>query len=209
MSEPQSRAEQKERTRRAILDAALRLSADTPLAAISLRTIAGEAGIKPSSFYVHFDSTDAVGLALVEESFESLRAVLGSLRQNVGDEGEMIRAAMDELVVQARERQDHFGFIARERFSGSAVVREAVRTQLIRVETDLAIDLARLTPGSWPSEDVQLMAKMIVMTVVQSVGDLITGQLRSPDEVGGQVTKLLRMQRVGTLNWRPSRSTAD
>lgn len=209
MSEPRRRAEQKERTRRAILDAALRLSADTPLAAISLRTIAGEAGIKPSSFYVHFDSTDAVGLALVEESFESLRAVLIALRQGAGDEGEMLRAAMDELVAQARDRQDHFGFIARERFSGSAVVREAVRTQLVRVETDLAIDLARLTPLNWASEDVQLMAKMIVVSVVQSVGDLITGQLDSPEEVGAQVTKMLRMQRVGTLNWRPYSSATD
>lgn len=209
MSEPRRRAEQKERTRRAILDAALRLSADTPLAAISLRTIAGEAGIKPSSFYVHFDSTDAVGLALVEESFESLRAVLIALRQGAGDEGEMLRAAMDELVAQARDRQDHFGFIARERFSGSAVVREAVRTQLVRVETDLAIDLARLTPLNWASEDVQLMAKMIVVSVVQSVGDLITGQLDSPEDVGAQVTKMLRMQRVGTLNWRPYGSATD
>ena len=77
----ESRAEQKERTRRAILDAALDLTEESGLATLSLRGVAKRVGIVPTAFYRHFDTLDALGLALVDESFESLRAMLRAVRQ--------------------------------------------------------------------------------------------------------------------------------
>ena len=56
-----TRGERKERTRRAILDAALRLSGEQTLAALSLRQVAKEVGIVPTAFYRHFDSLDDLG----------------------------------------------------------------------------------------------------------------------------------------------------
>ena len=76
----ETRAEQKERTRRAILDAALELTAGSGLAALSLRSVAKQVGVVPTAFYRHFDSIDALGLALVEEAFVSLRAMLSAVR---------------------------------------------------------------------------------------------------------------------------------
>ena len=50
----ESRVKRKEKTRRAILDAALALSADSTLVALSLRQVAKEVGIVPTAFYRHF-----------------------------------------------------------------------------------------------------------------------------------------------------------
>ena len=54
----QTRVERKERTRRAILDAALELCEDSSLVALSLRQVAKEVGIVPTGFYRHFDSIE-------------------------------------------------------------------------------------------------------------------------------------------------------
>ena len=67
----ESRAERKERTRRAILDAALALAADSNLAAISLRQVAKQVGVVPTAFYRHFGSLELVAQALVDESYRS------------------------------------------------------------------------------------------------------------------------------------------
>ena len=62
---PESRSDRKERTRRAILDAALALTEDVGLAGLSLRQVAKEVGIVPTAFYRHFASIAELGLALV------------------------------------------------------------------------------------------------------------------------------------------------
>ena len=77
----ETRVERKERTRRAILDAALRLCEESSLVALSLRQVAKEVGIVPTAFYRHFESIEALGLALVDESFVSLRAMLRDIRR--------------------------------------------------------------------------------------------------------------------------------
>ena len=64
--EPESRAAKKERTRQALLDTAMDLSADRGFAGISLREVAREAGIVPTAFYRHFASLEDVGVVLVE-----------------------------------------------------------------------------------------------------------------------------------------------
>ncbi|HEY9393797.1 MAG TPA: TetR family transcriptional regulator, partial [Nocardioides sp.] len=81
-AEPESRAERKLRTRRAILDATLELCTDSSLTALSLRQVAKQVGIVPTAFYRHFDSIESLGLALVEESFDSLRDLFRDVRRN-------------------------------------------------------------------------------------------------------------------------------
>ena len=73
---PETRGERKERTRQAIMDATLALCEDSSLVALSLRQVAKEVGIVPTAFYRHFASIEDLGLALVEDSFVSLRAML-------------------------------------------------------------------------------------------------------------------------------------
>src|SRR5207237_1768363 len=75
-----SREERKEATRRAIIAAALRLLEDRSFAALSLREVTREAGIVPAAFYRHFESMEALGLVLIDESFRRLRDMLRGAR---------------------------------------------------------------------------------------------------------------------------------
>src|SRR6201990_2417297 len=75
-----SREERKEATRRAIVAAALKLLDERSFSGLSLREVTREAGIVPGAFYRHFESMDALGLVLIDESFRTLRDMLCSAR---------------------------------------------------------------------------------------------------------------------------------
>src|SRR5699024_483898 len=85
MSKPTKRSTRndprRERTRRALMDAALQLMQEAhSFNAISLREVAREAGVVPSAFYRHFNDMSALGLALVMESLEAMGTELRQIR---------------------------------------------------------------------------------------------------------------------------------
>ena len=62
------RAQQKEKTRQAIIAAAVsQLSAEGSFAGLSLREVSREAHIAPTSFYRHFKDMDELGNLLLED----------------------------------------------------------------------------------------------------------------------------------------------
>lgn len=201
-----ARVEQKERTRRAILDAALALSEDTTLVALSLRQVAKEVGIVPTAFYRHFPSIEDLGLALVEESLDTLRTLLRELRRTAGDDfRSIIDGSVAVLVTQVRQDQAHFGFIARERFAGPATVREAIARGIELAERELSIDLAHL-PGTdqWSEEDLRVLSTLIVGAMVATAERLLTVGPGSAEERGIADTARaqLRMMLIGAMHWR-------
>lgn len=200
-----TRGEQKERTRRAILDAALRLSEETGLGAMSLRQVAREVGVVPTAFYRHFSSLDDLGLALVEESFESLRAMLRDVRRGAPAPAEIIERSVSVLAEHVRARREHFGFIARERVGGARVVRDAVRHQLELFERELATDLAQLARAPrWSSDDLRVLSHLIVTAMVATVEDLLRadGRRTAEEAVMARARTQLRMVVVGALQWQ-------
>jgi len=201
--ETTSRGERKERTRRAILDAALELSREGTLAALSLRAVAKQVGIVPTAFYRHFDSIDALGLALVDESFASLRAMLRDVRQNGPAFEHIIDSSLDVLVEHVHAQRDHFAFIVRERGAGPLVVREAIAHQIELFERELAMDLARL-PGTepWSSEDLQVLSNLIVSQVVATAENILSSRPEAEAAIVARTRKQLRMVLVGALNWK-------
>jgi AcrR family transcriptional regulator len=205
VTEVHSRGERKERTRRAILDAALRLSEDSGLGGISLRQVAREVGVVPTAFYRHFSSIDELGLALVEESFASLREMLRDVRRGAPAPDEIIERSVTVLAQHVHARRDHFGFIARERIGGAPVVRRSVQHQLELFERELAADLAQLARAPrWSSEDVQVLSNLIVTAMVATVEDLLRagGRRDAEDRVTDRARAQLRMVVVGALQWR-------
>lgn len=199
-----SRVERKERTRRAILDTALDLSADTSLVAVSLRQVAKEVGIVPTAFYRHFASIEALGLELVDESFVSLRAVLRDVRRPDPSLKQLIDGSVDVLAEHVEARRAHFGFIARERVAGPPAVREAVRHQIELVERELATDIARI-PGteSWASDDLRVLSRLMVTSMVATAEALIlAARPEMTLDIQNQARKQLRMVLVGALNWK-------
>lgn len=204
-----SRSEQKERTRRAILDAALDLSAESTLAALSLRAVAKRVGIVPTAFYRHFGSIDELGLALVEESFASLRAMLREVRSGVPAFTDIIDDSLAVLVHHVHTQQDHYRFIARERAAGPAGVRAAIRHEIELITGELAVDLGRL-PGteSWPTRDLHLLADLIVSFVVSTAERIISGPTETEADIVAGTRRQLRMLLVGALNWKPRSGVA-
>lgn len=199
---PATRGERKERTRRAILDAALRLSEETGLAGLSLRQVAKEVGIVPTAFYRHFASIDELGLALVEESFASLRAMIRDVRRDNPPLEEIVDRSVQVLDEHVRGHRAHFAFIARERSSGSAVVRAAVRQEFALFERELATDLARLPMEHWSGDDLRVLSRLIVVAMIAVAEEI----LESPDREGAAIRARARTQLlmviVGALNWR-------
>ena len=198
-----TRGERKERTRRAILDAALELSEAQTFAALSLRQVAREVGIVPTAFYRHFASLDQLGLALVEESFASLRAMLRDVRRDAPAFDRIIDRSLDVLVEHVRAQRAHFGFIARERAAGPATVREEIRQQIELFERELATDLARL-PGTepWSAEDLQVLANLIVTSVVATAEQIVHASPDAEKAIAERARTQLRMVIIGALGWR-------
>ena len=202
----QTRGERKEQTRRAILDAALELADEQTLAALSLRQVTREVGIVPTAFYRHFDSLDDLGLALVEESFVSLRTMMRAVRQGDPAFDEIIDRSLDVLVEHVHAQRGHFAFIARERAAGPPVVRDEIRHQIELFERELAADLARI-PGTadWSPEDLQVLANLIVTSVVATAEQVVHARPDAEDRIVDRARTQLRMVLVGALNWRSRR----
>ena len=207
-SRPESRGERKERTRRAILDAALRLCEDSSLVALSLRQVAKEVGIVPTAFYRHFDSIEALGLALVDESFVSLRAMLRDIRRpdpsgGVPALGNIVDRSVETLVEHVHQRRSHFLFIARERAAGPLSVREAIRHEIELCERELATDLARL-PGTdtWSAEDLRVLSNLIVTAMVATAEQImvVAGRPAPENQIVENARTKHRIVLVGALN---------
>ncbi len=204
--DPQSREQRKEATRRAIVAAALHLLAERSFSALSLREVTREAGIVPAAFYRHFDSMEALGLVLIDESFRALRDMLRGARAGKLDPNRVIESSVDILIDGVEERREHWRFIARERSSGVAVLRYAIRTEIRLITSELAIDLARF-PGlnTWSSEDLNILASVFVNSMIVIAESLEDGpDPATVEEIRRTAIKQLRMITVGVAGWSSS-----
>lgn len=208
-SPPLPRAERKERTRRAILDATLRLAEEQTLGTVSLRQVAKEVGIVPTAFYRHFASLDDVGLELVEEALTALRGMLRDVRRgsaaDLGSLTQVTDRSVDVLVDHVARGRSHFLFVARERVAGPPPVREAIRHGIELFERELATDVSRL-PGTeqWSAEDLRTLSRLIVASMVTTAEEMVhaAGRPAAAAQVEADARTQLRMVLVGALNWR-------
>lgn len=89
----------KEKTRRSLVEAAFsQLSAERSFASLSLREVAREAGIAPTSFYRHFRDVDELGLTMVDESGLMLRQLMRQARQRIAKGGSVIRTSVSTFM---------------------------------------------------------------------------------------------------------------
>jgi AcrR family transcriptional regulator len=203
-AEPESRAERKLRTRRAILDATLELCTDSSLTALSLRQVAKQVGIVPTAFYRHFDSIESLGLALVEESFDSLRDLFRDVRRNARADQDIVDGSIDALVDHVHRRRDHFGFIARERVAGPRSVRDAIRREIELCERELATDLALMTgTDTWTAKDLHVLSSLFVTVLVATAEQILsTTRPEQEEQIVATVRTQLRMLLIGVYQWR-------
>ena len=206
MSESVSRQEQKERTRNALLDAALELSHRKGFAQISLRQVAKVAGVVPAAFYRHFESMDELGLALVERSFGTLRAMIRDAQRDPTVFGNIIDAAAEILVETVKQYKADFAFVARERVGGSAVARTAIRHELDLFVSELAVVLARLPQvEKFSTDDVHMVARLFVRNMVSNAEEVIEAPEGRPDieaQIKDGARRQMRLIVIGFKDWR-------
>lgn len=140
-----SRAEQKQATRRSIIEASLALSADRGFSSLSLRGVAKEAGIAPTSFYRHFANMDELGLALVDEVGMSLRQLVREARRKVdhSGKGSVIRASIQTFLGFVEKNENLFRMLLGEGSGSPPHFRRAIAKEIERFTQDLAEDLIR------------------------------------------------------------------
>jgi TetR/AcrR family transcriptional regulator, fatty acid biosynthesis regulator len=203
-----SRAERKERTRQNLLDVTLGLIAHRSLASLSLREVARAAGIVPTAFYRHFDSIDALGVELVDESMRPLRQMIRDARRGSVGKGDIIKGTVDILGRHVREHPAQFRFLVRERYGGVTAVRHAIATELRLFTSELTVDLARMTAGlDWTSEDLEMAADLMVTAMLAAVMELLEVDQRHRDDEKGvldRAERQLRLIALGMGGWRSS-----
>jgi AcrR family transcriptional regulator len=192
----------KQRTRRALLDAALELTEEQGFSSVSLRQVTRAVGIVPTAFYRHYESMDALGETLVTESFTSLRGMMRAARAETKDYSEVIHRSAVVLVRYVHLHRAHFRFIIRERSGGVREIRESIQEHLRLFVTELAADLAGFPVlEGWLESDRVLLAEVIVNQMVV-VAERI---LDAPGDADAAITRAerqLRMVLVGAASWR-------
>lgn len=202
---PGRREQRKQRTRRALLDAALDLLEGHAFASLSLRQVTRAAGIVPTAFYRHFDDMDALAVELVEESVGTLRRMIRSARDEDPDYGVVIERSVQLLVRHVHAHRSHFRFVVRQRSSGVAAVRLAIREQFELFVAELAADLQRFgLLTHWPLDDRLLLADIIVNQMISTAEAILEMPADDPNaeqQVIDRAERQLRMIVIGLSSW--------
>ncbi len=201
-----TQAERRQLTRQALLDAALlRMDGGESFDSLSLRSVTRAAGVVPTAFYRHFASMDELGLALVEESFRTLRAMLREAREQLAPR-DVIRSSVEILVEHVRGHRQHFAFVARVRSTGHAVLRHAIRNEIRLFTSELATDLARFPVlREWTTDDLLMLAGLLVNTMIATIEAMLDVPVAGP-EAGAEIAKVaekqLRLTMLAVPAWR-------
>jgi AcrR family transcriptional regulator len=200
-----TQTERRQATRLALMEAALlRIQAGENFDSLSLRSVTKAAGVVPAAFYRHFDSLDDLGLALLDESFRTLRAMLREQRK--GDPTEAIVGSVRVLVSFVSDHRDHFAFIARARGSSSDRLRRAVLAEIRLIASELATDLARFPfLRDWTTDDLNMVATLIVNAMISTVEAIIEApatDARAQEAIAATAEKQLRLVILGVPQWK-------
>jgi AcrR family transcriptional regulator len=200
-----TQAERRQHTRQALLDAALhQIEAGASFDSLSLRSVAKAAGVVPTAFYRHFASMDELGLALVEDSFRTLRAMLRDAREGLAPKN-VIKRSVEILMDHVREHRLHFVFVVRVGYTGNVILRHAVRNEIRLFTSELATDLARFPIlRDWRTDDLRMLAGLLVNTMIATVGAMLDAPVAAPDaetEIALVAEKQLRLTLLGVPHW--------
>jgi TetR/AcrR family transcriptional regulator, fatty acid biosynthesis regulator len=169
-----SRAEQKARTRKALVGSVLRIVGDgANFASISLREVAKTAGVVPTSFYRHFEDMDELGLAVVDQLGLDIRRLLrGSLDPSMSRD-EVIDRFVTGYQSYVLGNADLVRFANQARTGGTAPLNQAIGHELEFVGTRLASGLSDVVPGLKPT-DRDTTAALILAVLLEGLSELLS-----------------------------------
>lgn len=169
------RAEQKQQTRNALMDAARHLmESGRGFGSLSLREVTKTAGIVPTGFYRHFADMDELGLVLVSEVGQTFRETIRLVRHNEFVMGGIIDASVRIFLDVVSANRSQFLFLAREQYGGSLPVRQAIGRLRENISADLAADLTLMPKlQHLDAAGLSVIADLIVKSVFATLPDII------------------------------------
>ncbi|MEU9589719.1 TetR family transcriptional regulator [Streptomyces sp. NPDC048219] len=199
------RQAQKQKTRQALLDAALALLEEQSLSSLGLREVTRAVGVAPTAFYRHFRSTADLGVALVEEALGSLHPMIRTTVSPAEDSDERIARAVELIAGHVAAHPAHVRFIARERHGGVQPVREAIRDQLARFAEEVQAELAKDPQSAgWHDDDLLMLAGLYVDQMLITAS-LFLETLEAPEEerrnVAAVANRRMRLISIGRRHW--------
>ncbi|MFF7636178.1 TetR family transcriptional regulator [Kitasatospora sp. NPDC008050] len=202
---PGTRAAQKEQSRRALLDAGLRLLEHQNLSGLGVREVTREAGLSPAGFYRHFRDLDELGVVLVTESLQSLHLMIRTILASQGDAEQVIDGAIAVVARHVREHRAHIRFLARERHGGVRRVREAIAAELAAFTDETAAALGTQPQSAgWRAADLRMLAGLYVEHLVATAAALLEAPANSPAaerRIAALARDQLRLISLGRRHW--------
>lgn len=132
------RAQQKEKTRHALIQAALKqLCAESSFSSLSLREVSREAGIAPTSFYRHFQNMDELGLTLVDEGGLALRQLMRQSRQRIASGGSIIEVSVNIFMDYVTRNKNIFRLMLQEQAGTTQELRLAIAREITHFTNEL------------------------------------------------------------------------
>jgi len=170
-----NRAQQKEKTRRTIIDAAFRLlNQQSSYSSLSLREVSREAGIAPTSFYRHFEDMEELGLTMVDEGGVALRQLMRKARQRIRDSESVINTSVETFMEFIQSSPHVFRLLLRERSGTSLAFRKAVSREFQYFIVELA-DYIQHTDG-YSTQAAKTQAEAMVILVFNAGAEALDGK---------------------------------
>ena len=194
------RAQQKEKTRRQLIDAALgQLSSEKSFSSLSLREVAKEAGLAPTSFYRHFTDMDELGLTLVDEAGLTLRQLMRQARQRIEKGGSVIQISVVTFMEFIENNGNIFRLLLRERSGTSPAFRAAVNREIRYFTMELCDYLQQA--NHLDAEVAYLQANAAVTIVFSAGSDALDVDAKDNEQLAHRTIQQLRFIAKGATEF--------
>lgn len=202
------RAIQKEKTRRALVDAAFnQLTAEKSFANLSLREVAREAGIAATSFYRHFRDMDELGLTMVDEAGLTLRQLMRQARQRIEKGGSVIAVSLGTFFEFIANNPNVFRLLLRESAGTSPVFRTAVSREVNHFIEELSEYIA--TKYHYPRHISHTQAEAIVSITFSAMSRALDMDKQEREILKARVLVQLRMLVSGAAHYAATQKDKD
>ena len=194
------RAQQKEKTRRALIDAAFnQLTAEQSFSNLSLREVAREAGIAPTSFYRHFNDMNELGLTMVDEAGLMLRQLMRQARKRIANGGSVIAISVETFFEFIQNSPNVFRLLLRESSGTSHDFRAAAAREIKHFVDELAEYL--MHKNGYSQQVAYVQSEGIVTIVFTAGANALDMQKTQREALKERVIIQLRMLAIGAEHY--------
>lgn len=197
-----NRLEQREKTRGAIMQAALSLSSEKGFPSLSLREVTREAGVAPATFYRYFVDMEDLGLALVDEVGLTLRRLMRQARHRIKVGGSVVTTSIETFMMFLDESPQLFQLLMGDQAGGPRSFRDAVKRERQRFIDELGDDLkAGKNVREHALAHIDIIAEMMVNLVFMGGIEAIDMNKEERKVLANKLEMNLRLIFTGSAAW--------